>query len=445
LLDGDRGRGVPRRVLAVSRGATVRVLKRSVRRADWKSVATFAYNAINALGHELEGTVSASDAAAAIEQLRLRGLHADRLSQVSGSAGNARVSVGMFRTIKPKSLQIFSRQFATMIEAGMNVVAALAILEQQTSDSVLAEVITAIREDVESGMLLSEAMALHPKVFSRIYVAMVEAGEAAGILDIVLDRVALQIEKEQTLKRRVKSAMVYPTITMTFAIIVLNVMLLFVVPIFIQIFNTLHGQLPTLTQYVLMLSNVMRSYWYFIFPTLGLTAFGLMRGRKTGRGREIWDTIRLRIPLKIGDAARKITLARFARTLSTLVAAGVDILKALEITAQASGNYVFEQALVEVRASVRDGSTIAQPLLENDIFPPMVSQMVRIGEETGELEKMLRKVADFYEEEVDAVIDALTSIIEPLMMIAVGAMVGLILISMYLPMFKMLKLVSNSG
>lgn len=250
-------------------------------------MATFAYNAINALGHELEGTVSASDAAAAIEQLRLRGLHADRLSEVSGSAGNTRVSVGMFRSIKPKSLQIFSRQFATMIEAGMNVVAALAILEQQTTDSVLAEVIGAIREDVENGMLLSEAMALHPKVFSRIYVAMVEAGEAAGILDIVLDRVALQIEKEQTLKRRVKSAMVYPTITMTFAIIVLNVMLLFVVPIFIQIFNTLNGKLPTLTQYVLTLSNLMRGYWYIIFPAVGLTAFGLLRGRKTGRGRDL--------------------------------------------------------------------------------------------------------------------------------------------------------------
>ncbi len=415
------------------------------RRADWVVVATFAYNAINAQGLELEGTVSATDATAALEQLRTRGLLADKLFELDGAAAGARISGGMFKKIKPKSLQIFSRQFATMIEAGMNVVSSLVVLEQQTDDPVLAEVIEALREDVETGMLLSEAMALHPKVFSRIYIAMVEAGEAAGILDIVLDRVAMQIEKEQQLKRRVKSAMVYPTITMIFAIIVLNIMLLFVVPVFIQIFAQLHGQLPTLTQYVLKLSSLLRGYWYVIFPTAGLLVFGLMRGRKTEQGRQAWDRIRLRIPMKIGDAARKITIARFARTLSTLVAAGVDILKALEITGQASGNYVVEEALGAVRNSVRDGSTISQPLIDNPVFPPMVSQMVRIGEETGELEKMLRKVADFYEDEVEAAIDGLTSIIEPLMMIAVGAMVGVILIAMYLPMFKMLKLVVNQG
>ncbi len=407
-------------------------------------MATFAYSAINAQGLEHQGTVLAPDLTAAMDNLRSRGLVAERIREIA--AGDvARVPIGFMKPVKPKSLQIFSRQFATMIEAGMNVVQALVILEQQTADSVLAEVIAALREDVESGALLSEAMAAHPKVFSRIYVAMVEAGEAAGILDIVLDRVAVQIEKEQQLKRRVKGAMVYPTITMTFAIIVLNIMLLFVVPIFIKIFAQLHGTLPTLTQYVLALSNLLRAYWFIIFPLAGATVVGLFRGRKTERGRQIWDRLRLRIPLKIGDTARKITIARFARTLSTLVAAGVDIIKALEITAQASGNFVVEEALAEVRSSVRDGSTISKPLIDSPVFPPMVSQMVRIGEETGELEKMLRKIADFYEDEVEAAIDSLTSIIEPLMMIAVGAMVGVILIAMYLPMFKMLKLVSQSG
>jgi type IV pilus assembly protein PilC len=406
-------------------------------------MATFAYSAINAQGLELDGTVSAGDVAAAIEQLRSRGLLADKVKEIA--AGDGSPAHGVFRKVKPKSLQIFSRQFATMIEAGMNVVSALVILEQQTIDAVLTDVISTVREDVEGGLLLSEAMGRHPRVFNRLYVAMVEAGEAAGVLDIVLDRVALQIEKEQTLKRKVKSAMVYPMITLIFSGITLVAMLMFVVPVFVKIFAQLHGQLPTLTQWVLFASNVLRDYWFVIFPLLGLIAYGFIRGKRTEPGRQAWDRVRLRFPLRIGETTRKITIARFARTLSTLVAAGVDIIKALEITGQASGNYVIEEALADVRNRVRDGASIAQPLVDNEVFPPMVSQMVRIGEETGELEKMLRKVADFYEAEVDAAIDALTSIIEPVMMIVVGAMVGVILIAMYLPMFKMLHLVSNTG
>jgi type IV pilus assembly protein PilC len=406
-------------------------------------MATFAYSAINAQGLELDGTVSAGDVGAAIEQLRSRGLLADKVREIAEGDGSP--AGGVFKKVKPKSLQIFSRQFATMIEAGMNVVSALVVLEQQTVDAVLTDVISTVREDVEGGLLLSEAMARHPRVFNRLYVAMVEAGEAAGVLDIVLDRVALQIEKEQTLKRKVKSAMVYPTITLVFSGITLVSMLMFVVPVFVKIFAQLHGQLPTLTQWVLFASKLLRNDWFIIFPLLGAVAYGFVRGKRTETGRRIWDRTRLRIPLRIGDTTRKITIARFARTLSTLVAAGVDIIKALEITGQASGNYVVEEALADVRNRVRDGASIAQPLVDNDVFPPMVSQMVRIGEETGELEKMLRKVADFYEAEVDAAIDALTSIIEPLMMIVVGAMVGVILIAMYLPMFKMLHLVSNSG
>jgi type IV pilus assembly protein PilC len=407
-------------------------------------MASFAYNAINARGLEFDGTISAPDVAAAIDQLRARGLLAQRLNEVK-ETGASSASAGIFKSVKPKSLQIFSRQFATMIDAGMNVVASLVVLEEQTSDPVLSQVIGQLREDVEGGLLLSEAMSRHPKVFSNLYVAMVEAGEAAGILDIVLDRVALQIEKEQQIKRRVKGAMVYPTIVLIFATLVLIGMLMFLVPIFVKIFDQLHGHLPTLTQYVLFASNVLRGQWYIVFPVMFLLVFGFMRGKKTERGREIWDAMLLRFPMRIGDTVRKITMARFSRTLSTLVAAGVDIIRSLEITGQTAGNNVVEQALVEVRHRVRDGSSIAQPLIDNPVFPPMVSQMVRIGEETGELEKMLSKIADFYEDEVDAAIASLTSIIEPLMMIAVGAMVGVILIAMYLPMFKMLTLVANSG
>jgi type IV pilus assembly protein PilC len=407
--------------------------------ADASPVAVYAYSAINERGLELDGTLSAPDLAGALEQLRQKGL----LAQKIGEVGDVDVAStgGITKRVKSKSLQIFARQFATMIEAGMNVVSALVVLEQQTNDRALADVIVALREDVESGKLLSEAMARHPRVFSRLWVAMIEAGEAAGILDLVLDRVAIQMEKEQKIRSRVKGAMVYPVIVFIFATLVLNGMLLFLVPIFVKIFAQLNGQLPTLTQYVVKISNALRGYWFIIFPFFFCLGFGFVRGRRTETGRKIWDSARLRLPLRIGDTVRKITMARFARTLATLVAAGVDIIKALEITGQASGNWVFEEAIDEVRLRVREGASIATPLLDSEAFPPMVSHMVKVGEETGELDKMLGKIADFYEEEVDTAIGALTSIIEPVMMIGVGCIVGLIVISMYLPMFKMLQLV----
>jgi type IV pilus assembly protein PilC len=408
-------------------------------------MASFAYSAINAQGAELTGEIVAPDLAGAREQLRLKGLLADSLREVSGSEGaKSSFSFGGQTKVKSKSLQVFSRQFATMIEAGLNVVGSLVILEQQTDDPALATVVKALRSDVEGGLLLSEAMAKHPRVFSRLYIAMVEAGEAAGILDIVLDRVAFQIEKQESIRRRIKSAMVYPTMVICFATLVLIGMLLFLVPIFQSIFKTLNGQLPKLTQYVVDASNLLKSAPYVLL-LIPLGVWGFFRWKRTESGRKQWDTIKLRIPMKIGDTVRKVTMARFSRTLSTLVAAGVDIIKALEITGQTAGNWVVEEALAGVRVKVHEGVPIAQPLIENPIFPPMVSQMVKIGEETGELEKMLTKIADFYEEEVDAAVSSLTSIIEPLMMIGVGIMVGIILIAMYLPMFKMLHLVSNSG
>jgi type IV pilus assembly protein PilC len=402
-------------------------------------MATFAYTAINAAGIELSGEVNAPDPAGAREQLRVRGLLAESLQErrASGEEG-ARTT---FKKVKPKSLQIFSRQFATMIDAGLNVVSALVILEAQTDDAYLGTVIAELRADVEGGLLLSQAMSRHPKIFSRLYVAMVEAGEAAGILDQVLDRVAFQIEKETQIKRRVKGAMIYPTMVLLFATLVLVGMLLFLVPIFVKIFSDLGGELPVLTQYVVSASNVLRNYYYIIFPLLIGTFIGIKKYKKTEAGRKKWDKIKLRIPMKIGDVVLKVTMARFTRTLSTLIAAGVDIIKALEITGQTAGNWVVEDALMTVRAKVHEGVPIAQPLLENPVFPPMVSQMVKIGEETGELEKMLGKVADFYEDEVDASITSLTSIIEPIMMLGVGLMVGVIIIAMYLPMFKLLTLI----
>jgi type IV pilus assembly protein PilC len=401
-------------------------------------MASYAYTAINASGLELDGQVNAPDLGAAREALRQRGLVALKLEEQAASSQNLAMAV---KKVKPKSLQVFSRQFATMIEAGLNVVTALVILEEQTEDKKLARVIGELRADVEGGLLLSEAMARHPRIFSRLFVSMVEAGEAAGILDVVLDRVAYQIEKETKIKRRVKGAMMYPLMVMGFATLVLVGMLMFLVPVFQGIFKDLGGDLPMLTQVVVNMSDILRSYFYVIFPLWGLIIFGFFRYKKTEAGRRLWDRFRMRIPFGVGKIVLKIGIARFSRTLSTLVAAGVDIIRSLEITGSTSGNSLIEDATAVVRERVHQGVPIAVPLTENAVFPPMVSQMVRVGEETGELEKMLGKIADFYEDEVDTSIATLTSVIEPLMMIGVGLVVGVIIISMYLPMFKLLTLI----
>jgi type IV pilus assembly protein PilC len=401
-------------------------------------MAAFAYNAINAQGLEHTGIIHAPDLTGAREQLQSRGLLPQSLAEKAGSSEGARHA---FKKVKPKSLQIFARQLATMIEAGVSVVSALVTLEEQTDDKYLREVIADVRSDVESGVIFSKALARHPKVFNRLFVSMVQAGESSGTLDTVLDRVAVQIEKETQIKRRVKGAMVYPTVVLSFATLVLIFMLLFIIPVFVKVFNSLNGQLPKLTQIVMGASNLLRHDWFIIFPLIIATVLVLRRLKHTEQGRQRWDTFKLKIPMKIGDVVQKIALARFSRTLSTLVAAGVDIISALEITGGTAGNWVLEESLGRIRERVHEGVPISQPLEDDPIFPPMVSQMVRIGEETGELDKMLGKIADFYEDEVDASIQSLTSIIEPILMIGVGAMVGTIVISMYLPMFKMLTLI----
>ena len=401
-------------------------------------MASYAYTAINASGLELDGEVNAPDAGAAREALRQRGLVALSLDEQAAASQGLGLAI---KKVKPKSLQVFSRQFATMIEAGLNVVTALVILEEQTEDKKLSKVVTELRADVEGGLLLSEAMARHPRVFSRLFISMVEAGEAAGILDVVLDRVAFQIEKETRIKRRVTGAMMYPLMVMGFAGLVLVGMLMFLVPIFVDIFAELGGDLPLLTQIVVNLSDVLRSYYFIVFPVLGAMIYGFFRLKKTDRGRRVWDGFRMRVPFGVGAIVVKVGMARFSRTLSTLVAAGVDIIRSLEITGSTAGNSLIEDATAVVRERVHQGVPIAIPLEDEKIFPPMVSQMVRVGEETGELEKMLGKIADFYEDEVDSSIATLTSVIEPLMMIGVGMVVGVIIISMYMPMFKLLTLI----
>ena len=402
-------------------------------------MAAFAYDAINSQGLEISGVIHAPDLTTARDQLQMRGLLAQTLRERT-TAGKRGVA-NPFKKVKPKSLQVFARQFATMIASGVSVVAALVTLEEQTDDKYLAEVIADVRSEVEGGVVLSKALALHPTVFNRLFVAMVEAGESSGTLDTVLDRVAVQIEKETQIKRRVKGAMIYPAVVITFASLVLTFMLMFIIPVFVKVYDQLNGQLPMITQMVMHVSYALRHWWFVIFPAIALLVFVVRRLKRTERGRQTWDRFKLQIPMRIGDVVHKIALARFSRTLSTLVSAGVDIIRALEITAATSGNWVVEQSLGRIKTRVHEGVPISQPLQEDPIFPPMVGQMVKIGEETGELDAMLGKVADFYEDEVDTSIQSLTSIIEPLLMICVGAMVGLIVISMYLPMFKMLTLI----
>ena len=402
-------------------------------------MAEFAYDAINAQGMLTSGVISAPDVSSAREQLQARGLLPSSLAE--RAAAGEETFGSMFKKVKPKSLQVFARQLATMIEAGVSVVAALVTLEEQTDDKYLQEVVGEVRADVESGMIFSRALARHPKVFDRLFVAMVAAGESSGTLDIVLDRVATQIEKATKLKRRVKGAMVYPIVVISFATLVLTFMLMFIVPVFQKVFDELNGQLPTPTRVIIGMSNALRGYWFIIFPTIGLIIYMIRRFKRTPEGTRMWDRFKLRVPMKIGDVVQKIALARISRTLATLVAAGVDIITALDIAAGTAGNWVLDTALQHTSQRVHEGVPISVPLAEDENFPPMVSQMVKIGEETGELDKMLGKIADFYEDEVDASIESLTSIIEPLLMICVGAMVGAIVISMYLPMFKLLTLI----
>ena len=397
-------------------------------------MAEYAYDAINAQGLLTSGVISAPDMGSAREQLQARGLLPSSLSEKAAAGEESFGS--MFKKIKPKSLQVFARQLATMIEAGVSVVAALVTLEEQTDDKYLKEVVSEVRGDVESGMIFSRALARHPRVFDRLFVAMVAAGESSGTLDIVLDRVATQIEKATKLKRRVKGAMVYPIVVISFASLVLTFMLMFIVPVFQKVFDELNGQLPTPTKIIIDLSNALRGYWFVIFPMIGLMIYTIRRLKRTPEGTRAWDRFKLRVPMKIGDTVQKIALARWSRTFSALVSSGVPILQAIDITGQTAGNALVEKAMAGVTESVKRGGTIAQPLKDVPVFPAMVVDMIAVGEETGALDTMLSKVADFYETEVDAAVKAITSILEPAMIVVVGGMVGFIVISMYLPLFK---------
>jgi type IV pilus assembly protein PilC len=402
-------------------------------------VATFTYRAATRQGDILQDQMEGSDTMAVASELRQQGLLVIDIKEQSVAQKDI---LEPFKKVKLGDLVVFTRQFATMINAGLPIVRALYILSEQTENPKLKDVVVLVRKDVEAGLSLSEALDKHPKVFNRLYVEMVRAGEIGGILDEVLLRVADQLEGDQELRRKVKSAMTYPTIVLIIAVLAASFMLIFIVPIFARMFEDLGGTLPLPTRVAMGISDILTSiFGVIIYGALIAAVFGFLRWKNTENGRKVWGRASLRLPAKIGDVIQKVALARFARTLGTLSAAGVPILQAIEITAVSSGNWVMENALLKSRDAIREGIPIYKPLEDEPVFPPMVTRMIAVGEETGDIDGMLGKIADFYESEVDATVKALTSIIEPLMIVVVGGIVGGIIIAMYLPMFKIFELV----
>ncbi len=403
-------------------------------------MSTYSYTARPSGGNQTTGQIQGDSKAAVAAELRRRGLTVLSLEEKKGLPDLSELLEG-FTQIKLRDKVIFSRQFATMINAGLALLRALYILEAQTENPRFRKILSMVRQDVEAGMPLSDSLEKHPVAFDRLFVSMVRAGEVGGVLDQTLERLATQLEKDDSLRRSVKSAMTYPILIGVFAIVVLFALTIFVIPVFGAMYNDLGGQLPLLTRIMVAASDFLRGFWFVVFPAMFLIIYGLKRLKNTKVGRETWDKTKLRLPMKLGPIVQKIAVSRFSRTLATLVSSGVPILQAIEITGRTSGNTVIEYAMEGVKENIKAGDSIARPLEKISVFPPMVTQMIAIGEETGALDTMLHKIADFYEDEVDAAVKSLTSILEPIMMIFIGGIVGLVVVSMYLPIFNLFQLV----
>jgi len=396
-------------------------------------MSTYVFKAMDLTGAKATGEVEAESKQIVSDQLKQRGLI---VLDIADKHASKELAIPFFNRIKPGDLTIMTRQLATMVNSGMTILRALYVLEAQTENEKLVATLTLVRKDVEAGLPLSDALERHPKVFNQLFVAMTRAGETGGVLDSALMRVADQLESADSLRRQVKAAMAYPIVVMVFAFSVLIALVVFLVPVFVGTFKQFGGDLPTITKFTVGLSKAMTGYWYaFTLGGFGIT-WSFKKWKSTDGGRKMWDTFKLRIPMKIGDIVQKIALARWSRTLSALVSAGVPLMSALEITGQTAGNWCVEKAMADVIESVRQGGTIAEPLKNAPVFPGMVSHMIGVGEETGAMDTMLSKIADFYEDQVGAAVKQLASILEPVMIVLVGGMVGFIVVSMYMPLFK---------
>ncbi|HEX2708557.1 MAG TPA: type II secretion system F family protein [Solirubrobacterales bacterium] len=403
---------------------------------------TFAFKAMDVAGAPSVGELDAESKAQVSEQLRQRGLIVLDVSE-KREPFNIEDIFSRWQGVDMRALAVFSRQFATLVASGMPMLRTLHTLEEQTQEEKIKKAVAAVRADVEAGSTLEQAMERHPKVFDRLFRAMVRSGEQSGRLEDTLDRIAFQVEKADTLRRQVKSALMYPALIFGFATVVLLAIVAFVIPVFVKIFEEIAAEhpgedssLPIPTQMCVTASNAITGYWYILIPGLFLSVFAFLKWKKTDGGHELWDKFKLRIPFKIGDVIQKVALARWSRTFAGSVSAGVPMLQAIRLTGETAGNTVVERAMEDVYASVKRGGSLAAPIEANPIFPAMVGHMIAVGEETGQLESMLSKVADFYEAEVDANVKALTALIEPVMIVFVGGIVGFIVISMYLPMFS---------
>ena len=396
-------------------------------------MSTYVFKAMDLAGVKARGEVEADSKQAVADQLKARGLV---VLDIADKHASREINLAFMQSVKASELAVFARQLATMISSGMSILRSLYVLEEQTESKFLKETIVAVRKNVEAGLPLSDSMARHPKVFSPLFVAMTQAGEMGGVLEGALVRVADQLEKDASLRRQIKSAMVYPVLVITFALGIMLALCAFLIPVFIGVFKEFGGELPAITKVSVFASKVVTGYWWAMFAVTVVAVMAFLKWKSSTWGRKQWDHFRLHIPMKIGTIVQQVAVARWSRTLASLTGAGVPLLQALEITGRTGGNVAVEEAMDGVIASVKRGGTIAAPLAQAPIFPTMVSHMVGVGEETGALDAMLDKVAEFYEDQVEASVKALTSIMEPVMIMVIGGMVGFVVISMYLPLFE---------
>lgn len=404
-------------------------------------MATFVYNAVDGSGRTVQDRIEADSESHVLSRLHAQGLHVLNVSEQKQGL----MALGSRKTLgqaKLQSLVVFSRQFATMIDAGLSVLKCIDILASQTKDAPLKVALDQVKKDVQGGVALADSLAKHPNCFSKLYVNMIRAAELGGILDTILDRLAGFLEKEQEIRQKVKSALTYPAIVMCFAIGMLNAMFFFVLPTFKQIFTEMGVEMPPMTAALFGISDFMRTFWYLMLGVPVGGYFGFKQYQKTPQGAYNIDRVKLKLPI-FGDLILKLAVSRFARTFGTLLSSGVPIMRTMEIIGETAGNALLAEAIQNTKADLKEGKRLSTPLLASGLFPPMVTHMVDVGEETGRLSEMLVKVADFYEAEVDATVKALTSLIEPILIVFLGVVVGFIVISIMAPMFKLVSSINQ--
>jgi type IV pilus assembly protein PilC len=405
------------------------------------ATTTYAYKVRDKQGKVVEGSLDAESQQLLVAKLRSMGYTPIDVKEQRTEQLSRDISIpGLSNRIKLKDVSVFSRQFATMINSGLSLLRALYILAEQTESKPLAAIVNEVRIDVEKGSSLSAALSKHPKAFSRLYVSMVKAGEVGGVLDSVLVRLADTIEKQVELRRKVKSAMTYPVVVAVLVLLIVTAMLLFIIPMFKGLYTELGGELPLPTKILIDISSFCKKFWYLVFVLEIGAVVGFRRWISSEEGRKKWDSIKLRVPI-FGQLVQKTALARFSRTLSALVRSGVPILESLDIVAETAGNHVVATAVRDAQSGVKQGEGLAARLEHHAVFPPMVVQMMAVGEETGAVDEMLDKIADFYDQEVEATVNALTSLIEPLLIVVMGGAVGGMVIALYMPMFNIIKLI----